>query len=41
MNVIYDEAKFIELLLDVAERLRVDKAGGATKSARPVRRRSA
>jgi len=31
MNVIYDEAKFIELLLCVAERLRLHKAGGATK----------
>lgn len=31
MNVVYDESKFIELLLYVAERLRPDRAGGATK----------
>jgi hypothetical protein len=31
MRVIYDEAKFTELLLYVADRLRVDRAGGATK----------
>ena len=28
---IYDEAKFTELLLHVADRLRNDRAGGATK----------
>jgi uncharacterized phage-associated protein len=31
MNVTYDEAKFAELLLYVADRLRDDTAGGATK----------
>lgn len=31
MDVTYDEAKFTELLLYVAERLRGDRAGGATK----------
>ena len=31
MKVVYDEAKFTELLLHVAERLRSDRAGGATK----------
>jgi len=31
MNVVFDEAKFTELLLYVAERLRSDRAGGATK----------
>ena len=31
MDVAYDEAKFTELLLYVADRLRDDQAGGATK----------
>lgn len=31
MDVVYDEAKFTELLLYVAHRLRPDRAGGATK----------
>jgi hypothetical protein len=31
MDVRYDEAKFTELVLYVAERLRTDRAGGATK----------
>jgi len=31
MDVAYDEAKFTELLLYVADRLRHDQAGGATK----------
>jgi hypothetical protein len=31
MKVVYDEAKFTELLLYVAARLQTDRAGGATK----------
>ena len=31
MDVRYDEAKFAELILHVADRLRSDRAGGATK----------
>ncbi len=31
MKVVYDEAKFTELLLYVAERLQPDRVGGATK----------
>jgi len=31
MRVVYNETKFTELLLDVAARLRTDRAGGATK----------
>ena len=31
MDIPYDEAKFIELLLHVADRLRHDRAGGVSK----------
>jgi hypothetical protein len=31
MKVVYDEGKFTELLLYIADRLRPDRAGGATK----------